>query len=115
MEAVVAVLPELPGVRLDAVAAPVLAHRQLGAGVLAVELLDAPLEPLAVGHRPALRRRERAELAGARAAARVGLALGPVDARDRALDPHLAAERGPVEEEGGVRVRARARRPCGSP
>src|SRR6185436_19408665 len=79
-------------------------NRQLGARVLAGELLDAPLEPLAVGHGPALRRSQRAELAGARAAERIGLALGPVDSRDGALDPHLAAERRPVEQERGVRI-----------
>jgi hypothetical protein len=91
------VLPELPRLRLDAVAAPVLAHGQIRVGVLAVELFHPPLEPLAIGHRLALGRGERAQLALARATAGVRLALGPLNACDRSLDPDLAAERRPVE------------------
>ena len=55
MQPVVAVLPELPGVGLDAEAAPVVAHGQLALRVLAVELLDAALEPVAVRDDLALR------------------------------------------------------------
>ena len=79
-------------------------HRQVRAGVLAVELLHAPLEPAAVGHRTALRRGEGAQLAVPRAAVGVRLGLGSLDARHRSLDPDLSPQLRPVEEEGGPGV-----------
>ena len=82
--------------------------------VLAVELRDPALEPLAVRDDLALRGGERAQLALPRAAVGVRLALGAIHPRHRALDAHLAAERLPVEQQRRARVLARARRPCGS-
>src|SRR5215210_633225 len=55
VEPVGAVLPELPRPRRQPVAAPAVAHRQRPAAMLAVELVHPSLEPLAAGHRPALR------------------------------------------------------------
>ena len=79
-------------------------YGQLGPGVLAVELLHAPLEPGAIRDRAALGRGERAQLAGALAAARVCLRLVSLDARDGSLDPHLATDLGPVEDERALGV-----------
>ena len=72
--------------------------------VVRVELGHALLEPLAALDRLALGRRERAQLAVARAAAGVRLGLGARHAAHGALDAHLAPQRAPVEQERGARV-----------
>src|SRR5918999_3759251 len=105
VEAAGAVLPELPGVWNQAIAAPVLADRQVAALVLPSQFGHALLEPLAARHRAALGRGERAHLAVARAAVGIALALLAREALDRPLHADLAAERGPVEEERGAWVR----------
>ena len=98
-----AVLPELPCHRREPVTAPVLAHRQV-AGCSSLELVHALLQPLAARHRAALRRGQRAQLALARAAARVRLGLRAQDADHPALDAHLAPQLGPVEQQRRLRV-----------
>ena len=105
MQPVEAVLPELVCLRRDAEAAPFVADGQLAVGMLALELVDAPLEPLAIRDRAALRRGERAELAAAGAPARVRLGLLAETRVDRPLDADLAAERLPVEQQRRARVR----------
>src|SRR5579863_4994934 len=103
VEAVVAVLPELPRVSHDAIAAPRLRARWCRACELLLELRNPLLEGRARLERLALLRGERADLPAARARREVRVRLVLRQSLDRSLDPHLPAERRPVEEERSAR------------
>src|SRR5437879_3879239 len=75
VEAAVAVLPELPRVRNDAVAAPRRRARRRLAGEVVLELRDPLFEDRARLERLTLPRRERAELCPARACREVRVRL----------------------------------------
>src|SRR5436190_12774527 len=104
VQAVLAVLPELPDLGHEPVAAPVVRQRRVGVGVARRQLGDPTLERLATLDQLALRRGERADLTGAGPAADIALGLLPRGGSHRSLDPHLAAERLPMEEHRGARV-----------
>ena len=103
MQPVVAVLPELDRAGAQAVAAPVAGEGHV-VPVGGLGLLEAAFERLTVGDDLALMRRPRAVAALERPRAEVRLRFGRVESFDVALDPYLAAQRPPVEDERGPRV-----------
>src|SRR5690348_10424780 len=101
VQPVVAVLPELPRVGHEPEPAPPLRPCRLA---LVAQLRHPAFEPFPRLDRPALRRGERRQPSAERARAKVGIRLGLLHPRDGAFDPHLPAERLPVEEQGRPRV-----------
>src|SRR5262249_55072725 len=104
VQAILAVLPELEALRRYSNPAPRLGQGQLLTFVLRRQLGDARLQSLPAGDRPALRRGERAELTPSWARAHVGRRLLGTHALGRTLDPDLAAERIPVEQQRRTRI-----------
>src|SRR4051812_7434547 len=104
VQPVVSVLPELVGVRTDAVPAPVLRTWNVVAGELALELGHRLVELGPVREHAALPRRRRGKLRATRPCREVRVRLVGRDALDVALDADLAPERIPVEEERGAWV-----------
>ena len=104
VQPVVAVLPELERLGREAEAAPGVGERHVTAGVVLGQLGHPPLENSRRSTTATLRRGERAQLASAGAAVRVGLGLLARRALHRALDPHLTPEQLPVEQQRRARV-----------
>src|SRR5436190_2121143 len=100
-----AVLPELPHLGHEPVAAPPLRPRHVAVRVLRLALGDAPLQLLPVGEHLALARRMRADPAAVRPRREVLVRFLRRHARDRAFDADLAPEGVPVDEERRARVR----------
>src|SRR5690606_33891405 len=92
------------GRRTQVEAAPERRALDLTALPLGGDLLVAGVEGGPVRHGTALLGRPRRELAVALPGGAVRLGHGAAGGRNRTLDDHLAAELGPREEEGGVRV-----------
>ena len=97
-------LPELDGLGIHPVAAPVLGARDLAVGILAIEFASAGFELHAIGYDFALLRGPGAQPGAGRAALEVGVGFLGRDALDRPFDPHLALQVVPVENEGRARV-----------
>ena len=100
-----AALPELEGIRHDAIAAPVRGPRDRGAAMACIECGEALFEPGAACDRRALGRGGRADLRFARTAGEIGIRRFRIDALDPPVDAHLAFEHRPKEHERRVRVR----------
>src|SRR5262245_27469443 len=103
VEAVVAVLPELPHLRPYAEAAPLPGEGRVVA-VLGAHRVDETLQLVPPAHDPALRRGGRRHAAERRPRPKIRLGVGARGPLDRSLDADLAPERSPVEEQRGVRV-----------
>src|SRR5664279_3285469 len=104
VQPMVALLPELEGRWGDPHPAPPRRPRHRSAGELGLELPDLAVQGLAALDGPALPGRMGADLAFTVPGGEVGVGLlraGPVG---RALDPHLAAQGLPEEQEGGMGV-----------
>src|SRR5664280_1569214 len=104
VQAVVALLPELEGDRGDPHPAPPRGPRHGLSGVLGLELLHPAVEGGTVLDGPTLPGRMGADLAGVWPGGEVGVGLLCASPVGRSLDPHLAAQRLPVEQEGGMGV-----------
>src|SRR5207245_1552598 len=98
-----AVLPELPLLGDEAVAAPVLRPGRVFA-VPGTQLLDCGLQLGASRDRLALPRGGCREAAARSARREILVRLLPRDPLDRPLDPHLPAELVPVEDERRARI-----------
>jgi hypothetical protein len=100
---VLAVLPELVDARAEHVAAPVGRRLELLADA-AAEPLDRGLEHVSGLHDLALMRHGRRETRSEGTSSEVPVRLLHVEAFDVALDPHLAAQLIPVEEQRRPRI-----------
>src|SRR3984957_941054 len=98
------IAPELDLDRLEAIAAPMLRSRYVGAGEPLFVSMNRRFEIGARGERPRLRACPGADLAPSRPGSEIGVALGRGHSGDGAAEPGLAAERFPVEKRRRPRL-----------
>src|SRR5690606_9014854 len=104
VQAVRPITPELDPLRLHPIALPVRRPRHLAALVIERRRLVARLEQCAAFEGTRLVRGPGAGLRGARARREIGVGLLVRYRLHRTFDPHLPAQRLPVEQQGRARI-----------
>lgn len=104
VEAAGAALPELDFIGLQDITAPMGRHGNFLAFILLFYLTASGVESFTSGNDGGLLADPGADLAGAGALAKIGFALGLVQASDQTGGPDLAFEFFPVEAKGGVGI-----------